>query len=688
MEKRSIALAGNPNVGKSTVFNGLTGLKQHTGNWPGKTVDVAQGLYAHGGVTFTVIDLPGSYSLLARSAEEEVARDFLCFSDVDAAVVVCDAACLERNINLALQVLEIYPRVVVCVNLVDEAEKKKIQVDMERLSALLGVPVCGCSARSGIGLEALGEAILRVSDPSISAPCPLGVSYPDAIEDAINRVAPAIAAHLSDMLPPRFVALRLLEGDASMLRALREKLGVDLEEEEKAALTEARELLLSQGVSSTEMRDGIIRAIYREAERISGEVVRMDDANHHREQVRVDRLLTNRRTGIPAMVVLLGLVLWITMAGANAPSALLSGMLMRLGDTLTTVCVRVGLPNWLHEALVQGVYRVMAWVVSVMLPPMAIFFPLFTLLEDVGYLPRVAFNLDRRFKHCGACGKQALTMCMGLGCNAAGVVGCRIIDSPRERLIAILTNSLMPCNGRFPALIAILSMFYVGAGGLLGVTLPTLLLTLAIVLSVLLTLLSSRALSRTCLRGTPSSFLLELPPYRRPQVGRVLVRSLFDRTLFVLGRAVVVAAPAGLILWTLANVQANGISLLAHVTAFLDPLGRFLGMDGVILTAFILGFPANEIVLPIAMMAYLSQGVMQEIPSLLEMKGVLIANGWTGVTALCTLLFMLLHWPCSTTCLTIRKETGSLTWTALGFLLPTAIGAAICAVIAAISAYI
>ena len=295
--------------------------------------------------------------------------------------------------------------------------------------------------------------------------------------------------------------------------------------------------------------------------------------------------------------MLLGLfaVLYLTMAGANVPSALLSEALSAFEGTLAAACAAIGMAPWLEGALVTGMYRTLAWVVSVMLPPMAIFFPLFTLLEDLGYLPRVAFNLDNRFRRCAACGKQALTMCMGLGCNAAGVIGCRIIDSPRERLIAILTNAFVPCNGRFPMLTAVIAMFFAGAAGSLG---AALLLAAAIVLSVAATFAASRLLSRTLLRGVPSSFTLELPPYRRPQVGRVLVRSVFDRTLFVLARAASVAAPAGLLIYALANIAPGGVTLLARLSGALDPLGRLLGLDGVILMAFLLGLPANEIVIP------------------------------------------------------------------------------------------
>ena len=401
---------------------------------------------------------------------------------------------------------------------------------------------------------------------------------------------------------------------------------------------------------------------------------------------RADRLLTGRLTGIPVMLLLLSLVFYITLAGANYPSALLSKWALALQEQLTRLFQSLNAPAWLHDALVLGMYRVLAWVVSVMLPPMAIFFPLFTLLEDLGYLPRVAFNLDHCFKRCHACGKQALTMCMGFGCNAVGVIGCRIIDSPRERLIAILTNNLVPCNGRFPTIIAIIAMFFVGTGAGAGQTLlSAILLTGVIVLGVLLTFLFSRLLSATVLSGVPSSFTLELPPYRMPQVGKVLVRSVLDRTLFVLGRAVAVAAPAGLILWLFANLDAGGVSILARCTAFLDPFARLLGLDGVILMAFILGIPANEIVLPIAIMGYLATGTLSELPALNEMHALLSSHGWTWLTAACTVLFSLLHWPCSTTLITIHKETKSMKWTLLAFLLPTAAGICVCFIVATLA---
>ncbi len=602
-----LALAGNPNVGKSTVFNALTGLRQHTGNWPGKTVDSAQGYCVHNGQGFVIVDLPGTYSLSPHSQEEEITRDFILSGKADVTIIVCDATCLERNLNLALQTRCITDRAVLCVNLMDEARKKGIQVNIEELSKQLNMPVVGTSARSGKGLSALMDAVQRIA------------CLPPSTE---NSPAP---------------------------------------------------------IQNTE-------AIFQEAERICRICVTRENPTADMRRFRADRLLTGRLTGIPVMLLLLSLVFYITLAGANYPSALLSKWALALQEQLTRLFQSLNAPAWLHDALVLGMYRVLAWVVSVMLPPMAIFFPLFTLLEDLGYLPRVAFNLDHCFKRCHACGKQALTMCMGFGCNAVGVIGCRIIDSPRERLIAILTNNLVPCNGRFPTIIAIIAMFFVGTGAGAGQTLlSAILLTGVIVLGVLLTFLFSRLLSATVLSGVPSSFTLELPPYRMPQVGKVLVRSVLDRTLFVLGRAVAVAAPAGLILWLFANLDAGGVSILARCTAFLDPFARLLGLDGVILMAFILGIPANEIVLPIAIMGYLATGTLSELPALNEMHALLSSHGWTWLTAACTVLFSLLHWPCSTTLITIHKETKSMKWTLLAFLLPTAAGICVCFIVATLA---
>lgn len=683
-DDRVVALAGNPNVGKSTVFNQLTGMNQHTGNWPGKTVASAQGTCTHHGESIVLVDIPGTYSLMAHSAEEEVARDFLCFDEPDGVIVVCDATCLERNLNLVLQTIEITPRVVVCVNLLDEARKKHLQLDLPRLSRQLGVPVVGASARQGQGLDALMDAVLALRE---HPPTPAPIPYTPEIEAALARIEPVITPPLSGRLNSRWVALRLLEGEPVLLSRLTAYLGRELTADPAvaAAVAQAQEELAEAGLSGDRFREALVSCLVAQAERCCAGVVRREQEVARDRDRKIDRILTGKVTGIPVMILLLVVVFWLTIVGANYPSEWLASGLFWVEDRLAEGLDAIGAAGWLTDAVAHGMYRVLAWVVSVMLPPMAIFFPLFTLLEDVGYLPRIAFNLDKHFQKAHTCGKQALTMCMGFGCNAAGVVGCRIIDSPRERLIATLTNNFAPCNGRFPTLIAIISMFFVGVGGGIGKSaLSAVLLAGVIVLSVAMTLLSSRFLSRTLLKGVPSSFTLELPPYRTPQVGQVIVRSVVDRTLFVLGRAAAVAAPAGLLLWVMANVQVADASLLAHCAAFLDPFARLFGLDGTILMAFILGFPANEIVFPIIIMAYMAQGQLTDMGDLTALRELLVNNGWTGLTAVCTMLFSVMHWPCSTTCLTIRKETGSAKWTMLAILIPTLAGLAVCLVVATV----
>jgi ferrous iron transport protein B len=386
------------------------------------------------------------------------------------------------------------------------------------------------------------------------------------------------------------------------------------------------------------------------------------------------------------MLLLLSFVFWVTLAGANYPSELIFNGFSWVEGKLDSFFIYLNAPWWLHGVLVKGLFKTVSWVVSVMLPPMAIFFPFFSLLEDLGYLPRVAFNMDNFFKKVCAHGKQALTMCMGFGCNAVGVTGCRIIDSPRERLIAILTNNFVPCNGRFPTLIAIISIFFVGAqAGFFSSIISALLLTSVIVLGVITTLAVSKLLSRTLLKGLPSSFTLELPPYRKPQIAKVITRSLMDRTIFVLGRAVAVAAPVGILIWLLTNIYIGELSILAHCAGFLDPFARLVGLDGVILLAFILGFPANEIVLPIIIMSYMSGGSLLQLDDLFQLKELLVANGWTWITAVCVIIFSLMHWPCGTTVLTIKKETRSMKWTLASILIPTILGLSLCFIITTVS---
>ena len=679
MEK-VVALAGNPNVGKSTVFNALTGLKQHTGNWPGKTVECAKGNVEDKGNKFQLVDLPGSYSLLAHSEEEEIARDFICFEKPDAVIVVCDGTTLERNMNLVLQIMETTKNVILCVNLLDEAKRKNIEINLNKLSDILKIPVIGTAARSGKGLEKIFPSLYELfsnkkDDIYI-------VRYPEELEREISILQEDLEKFLPDTLNARWATVRVLEDDKSFFESLSKYENIDLSAnknlDEKIKASRLR--LQDKTYNLEKIKDSIVEAFVSNAEEICKDTVIYKNKNYNQRDRKLDKLFTSKTTGFLIMFLLLLGVFWITIAGANVPSDLINKLLFSWEDNILAFLKNIGLPKSIYGPLVFGVYRVVAWVISVMLPPMAIFFPLFTLLEDFGYLPRVAFNLDKYFQKCNACGKQALTMCMGFGCNAAGVTGCKIIDSPRERLIAILTNNFVPCNGRFPTIIATITMFLVMGfgGGFLSSLFSAFILALVIILGVFITILASKILSETLLKGIPSSFTLELPPYRVPQVGTVIVRSIFDRTIFVLGRAVVVAAPAGIIIWLLANINFGDMSILNHLVNFLEPLARLMGLDGVILTAFLLGSPANEIVVPIIIMTYLSKGSLLEIDDINVMRNLLVNNGWTIITAINVILFSLMHWPCGTTLLTIHKETGSIKWTVISFLLPTVFGIVSC----------
>jgi len=680
MSKNSVtvALSGNPNVGKSTVFNALTGMKQHTGNWAGKTVGSAMGEREYKGVKYTFVDIPGTYSLLAHSKEEEVARDYICFENPDKIVVVCDATCLERNLNLVLQTLEITENVVVCVNLLDEAKRKNIEIDLKKLSENLGVCVVGTNASKKEGLIELLDCLSKDCKNKDA----MKIEYAEPVEKAISKIKKAIENEKVDiMLNLRWLALKLIEQDYAINQSIKEHLMFDVLSNKniKTAVEESKEELKKQGFTKEKVKDMIASSIVKSANEAVNGVISIKNEKYLLRDRKIDKILTGKFTAIPAMALLLALVFWITIYGANIPSEFLADLFFKFETILYNFCINIGVPRFICEPVVFGMYRVLSWVVSVMFPPMAIFFPLFTLLEDLGYLPRIAFNLDKTFKKCCACGKQALTMCMGFGCNAVGVTGARIIDSPRERLIAVLTNAFVPCNGRFPFLVSLISMFFVfsDAGSFKSVK-GALILTAFILLGIFMTFLISKILSTTLLKGTPTSFTLELPPYRKPKCGQIIIRSVLDRTIFVLGRAVTAALPAGLIIWILANVMIGDYTLLKHINLFLDPFAKLLGLDGVILFAFVLAFPANEIVLPVIIMSSMASGSLTQADDLNVIRELLIQNGWTYITAISTMLFSLFHWPCATTLLTVKKETKSIKWTFLAFLIPSLTGVVVC----------
>jgi ferrous iron transport protein B len=698
-----VALAGNPNTGKSTVFNALTGLRQHTGNWPGKTVARAEGVFQHGGKRIKLVDLPGTYSLQAGSTDEEVARDFILFGRPDVTLVILDATRLERNLPLALQILEITGRVVVCLNLMDEARRHGIAVDPRKLELELGVPVIATAARRGEGIPTVLDALLAMATGA-RATTPFRLpAYPAEVESALGEVVPRVEAAFPGLPNARWVALRLLQGDQRVERAVRGGELADYAASPAGPPPAAPELigLLFEVVDrlrwrlSYSFQDSLSEGFFAAAEAITSRVelrgLRRAKFDLDRQ---LDRLLTSRTFGFPVMLLLLTLVFWITVAGANVPSAMLAeGLIDKLQPWLKGVGTGIGLPGWLNGFLFDGVYLATAWVVSVMLPPMAIFFPLFTLLEDFGYLPRVAFNLDALFRRAGAHGKQALTMCMGFGCNAAGVVATRVIDSPRERLVAIITNNFSLCNGRWPTQILMATIFVgalapapvaglVSAGAVVGVA----------VIGIGMMFLSSWLLSRTVLRGEATSFSLELPPYRPPNVLQTLYTSLIDRTLIVLWRAVVFAAPAGAVIWLISNIPLGGASIAEHVVRGLDPVGLLVGLNGVILLAYVVAIPANEIVIPTVLMLTVltghlagvgqGAGVMFDLQSPSQVSELLRGAGWTALTGLNLMLFSLLHNPCSTTIYTIYKETGSTRWTIVATLLPVVLGFVVCFLVA------
>ncbi|MFA5258010.1 MAG: ferrous iron transporter B [Opitutales bacterium] len=613
-----VALMGNPNTGKSTVFNRLTGMRQHTGNWPGKTTALAEGVFEEGGRIFKIVDLPGTYSLSAADNDEQVPARFLRVADPDVTVVVADATALERNLLLCFQVMATRAKVVVALNLVDEAQSRGIRVDAEALSRELGIPVVPMAARRGQGIAKLRSTVLETALAEPSRKVSADAALPDS-EDLFNR-AGQIVRRCVGSFEPRF--------------------NID----------------------------------WRYA---------------------IDWLLTSKWTAFPIMLAVFAFVLWLTIVGANGPSQFLYGILVDWFQPLLKHAVdATGAPGWLSGITVDGMYLSGAWVVCVMLPPMAIFFPMFTLLEDLGYLPRVAFNMDGLFSRAGAHGKQALTMAMGYGCNAAGVVAARIIESPRERLVAILTNNFALCNGRWPTLILLSSLFVGSLVPPAWSSLAAMGAVLAVaLLGVALSLVSAWILSRTLLKGEPCAFHLEIPPLRKPCLWQVLYTSLVDRTIFVLWRAVVFAFPAGAIIWLVANVSLGGSPLAWWLVEGLSPLGWLLGLNGVILLAYVIAIPANELVVPTILMLTVTlggvalggtegAGVIFEPGKVNNLRGMLGGAGWTSLTAFSMMLFCLCHNPCSTTLYTIYKETRSLRWTFWSAAMPLAFGFVFCALFA------
>lgn len=667
-----IALCGNPNVGKSTIFNALTGMKQHTGNWAGKTVETARGIVHYGDETWELIDLPGTYSLYGGSPEEIAASNYLTFTHHDLIIVVCDALCLERNLNLAIQMGSFTSKLLLCVNMIDEATHNHIDIDTEAIERMTGIPVIGTSAKNKKSINHLKETIhCQLKQKKSNSPA-FSLQLPEQHVSVYEQIIEILQAFFPETYQLTLAAFRIMAEGAPFI----ERLSMHLPPEKSTAFCAS-----IASIVKTELFDGdqfakeIIQRSYKHAEEICLISFRKPMINtREKRQFILDKLLSTKILGIPMMICMLMLVLYITISGANIPSSFLSKCFSMAEPVLDKTLSKLRFPFWLSSLLIDGVYRVTSWIVAVMLPPMAIFFPLFTLLEELGLLPRIAFHLDRCFYRCGTCGKQALCMCMGLGCNAVGVTGTRIIQSPRERLIAILTNSLIPCNGRFPVLIALISLFFSSKSTFKG----ALFLTCALILSTLIALVYSKLLSKSVLRGISSACIIELPPFRKPKIGEIVVRSIFDRTLLVLGRAICAAFPAGLLIWALGNIHIGNETLLGLLAAWLNPAGVLLGLDGATLLAFLIGLPANELIIPALMMIYMQQGTLLPLDGLETLYSVLVLNGWNVWKAACAIIFTMFHWPCVTTLLTVYKETKSIRWTAMAFAVPLSAGAFIC----------
>lgn len=654
MKTFKVALIGTPNVGKSTIYNTLTKSNVHTGNWSGKTVGVNKGECNYLDTNYVFYDLPGTYSLISKSKEEVVATDFIVFEEFDVAVIVCDATSLDKGINLVLQTKEICKNVVVCINLIDEAKKKGISIDYNLLEERLGSKVVGVSARNNVGLEKLLIAIKDAKEEKY-----LDIDY-GILNDYIENILKNIKV---DEYNAKWIALKVLENNIYYINRFKDLKILDD---------------FNIKLDDIDVNLEIALKLAKKVKEILKDVVTYKNTNYDLKERKIDKILTSKIWGIPIMLAILFVCFYLTIIGANYPSSLLFSFFSSFESKLLNLLNNLFIPSVISDLLVNGIYKTLYWVVSVMLPPMLIFFPLFTFLEDLGVLPRIAFNMDKAFSKCKACGKQALTMCMGIGCNAVGVTGARIIDSKRERLIAILTNIFMPCNGKFPSLITIITIFFVGLDETYGAFICALILTGFILLGIIITFLVSYILSKTILKGEPSSFTLELPPYRMPKIIDTIKYSVKNRAIFVLGRAVKVAIPAGVIIWIIANIKINNLPILNYLVNALNPIGVFLGLDGIIILALLLGFPANEIVLPIMLMCYLKTSTLIDMDNLYILKDIFINNGWEIKTALCFIILFMYRFPCSTTLLTIYKETNSKLYTLLSVLIPLGIGIVLC----------
>lgn len=637
MKKKRACFIGNPNVGKSSLFNFLTHKNEHTGNWTGKTVKNAYATFSYKDTLWEVVDLPGTYSLIGESKEEKIASSFVCSLDYDLAIVVLDASNLERSIVLLLEVLDVTDRVILCLNLMDEAKAQKIDIDLIKLQKRLNIPLVITKASEGVGCVRLCDEMNHFkANPNI-----FKVVHEGKINNYLELSKPYVSRPIFHLYQEKN---HENESFSKVLRFYKNYI----------------------------TREELLKSYIHSSDSLLDNIVKRDKQTLKKEDVFWNKVLSHKVYSYLIMSMIFFLILWLTIFVSNIPSDFMFSFFSN-GESFLLSFFSF-LPDFIIQPLILGGYRTFYWVISVMLPPLIIFFPLFSYLEDYGLFPRIAFNMDKPFKKCGSCGKQSLTMCMGLGCNAIGVTNTRIMEDKKMHILAMLTNNFMPCNGRFPAMITMLSLFFIKDTSLFGSFLVAFGLLLIITLGIVLTFIWTKILNHFLFKKEEVMFILELPTFRRPSIWKTFFQALKEKAFPVLKRAMLVSFPLGILIYLLASWHLGNITFLLLLVDKLNNFGHLFGLDGAIILAFILGMPANEIVIPSLLLCYTKSNALVSYTSMQSLRHILVNNGWTWLTALCFLIMMLCHYPCTTTLLSIKKESKSWSYTILAFVIPTLTG--------------